>query len=518
MSLNKLDPTKLNSWKELKAQFDKEELFTIDKLMEESNRLKNFSVEWEGLFLDFTKNRISQSTLNVLIKLCHESDLKNNIECYFNGDVINETEKRSVLHTALRAQKNQSKEIGKVVTDLRQKIINIADEVINGNKTGYTGKKFTDVVNIGVGGSHLGQEMVVEGLSHFSQNIKTHFVSNIDPDYTAKVLDKLNPETTLFIIVSKSFHTIETIKNANKIKDWFIGKTNEKNIQDHFIAVSNNISAPKDFGVDANNILPIPEWVGGRFSLWGSAGLIIAITLGSENYMQLLNGANSMDKHFRESDFEKNIPVLLALISIWYNNFFKCETEAIIPYSELLNKLPGYLQQASMESNGKGTDRNNQKVNYETGGIIWGASGTNAQHSFFQLFHQGTKLIPCDFIAFQNPLSEDAEQHKILTANFLAQTNALMSGKKAKEPYKNIEGNKPSNSLFINSLTPYNLGMLTALYENKIFTVGSILNIFSFDQWGVELGKSIAKGILDGNIDSLDDSTKNLFTRYKKRK
>jgi glucose-6-phosphate isomerase len=360
--------------------------------------------------------------------------------------------------------------------------------------------------------------MVVEGLSPFSQNIKTHFVSNIDPDYTAKVLEKLNPETTLFIIVSKSFNTIETINNANKIKDWFIGKTNVKNIQDHFIAVSNNISASKDFGVDANNILPIPEWVGGRFSLWGSAGLIIAITLGSENYRQLLNGANSMDKHFRESDFEKNIPVLLALISIWYNNFFKCETEAIIPYSELLNKLPGYLQQASMESNGKGTDRNNQKVNYETGGIIWGATGTNAQHSFFQLLHQGTKLIPCDFIAFQNPLSEDAEQHKILTANFLAQTNALMSGNKTKESYKNIEGNKPSNSLFINSLTPYNLGMLIALYENKIFTVGSILNIFSFDQWGVELGKSIAKGILDGNTDSLDDSTKNLLTIYEKGK
>jgi glucose-6-phosphate isomerase len=518
MSLNKLDPSKLNSWKELKTQFDKEEFLTIEKLMEESDRLKNFSVEWEDLFLDFTKNRISQSTLNLLIKLCHESDLKNNIECYFNGVVINETEKRSVLHTALRSQKNESEEIDKVVNDIRQKIINIADKVINGDKTGYTGKKFTDVVNIGIGGSHLGQEMVVEGLSPFSQNIKTHFVSNIDPDYTAKVLEKLNPETTLFIIVSKSFNTIETINNANKIKDWFIGKTNVKSIQDHFIAVSNNISAPKDFGVDANNILPIPEWVGGRFSLWGSAGLIIAITLGSENYRQLLNGANSMDKHFRESDFEKNIPVLLALISIWYNNFFKCQTEAIIPYSELLNKLPGYLQQASMESNGKGTDRNNQKVNYETGGIIWGATGTNAQHSFFQLLHQGTKLIPCDFIAFQNPLSEDAEQHKILTANFLAQTNALMSGNKTKESYKNIEGNKPSNSLFINSLTPYNLGMLTALYENKIFTVGSILNIFSFDQWGVELGKSIAKGILDGNTDSLDVSTKNLLTKYKKGK
>ena len=518
MALNKLDPSKLNSWKQLGSQFDKEKLLKIENLMEEGKRLQNFSVEWEGFLLDLTKNRISQSTLDILINLCHESNLKDNIECYFNGDIINETEKRAVLHTALRSQNHKSEEIEKVVTDLREKIITIADDIINGGRTGYSGKKFTDIVNIGIGGSHLGQEMAVEALSNFSQNITAHFIANIDPDYTSTVLEKLDPETTLFIIVSKSFNTIETIENAKKIKDWFVNRTKEENIKKHFIAVSNNTSAPKEFGIDESGILPIPEWVGGRFSLWSSAGLIIAITIGSENYRELLNGAASMDKHFRETDFEKNIPVLLAVISVWYSNFFKCETEAIIPYSELLNKLPGYLQQASMESNGKSTDRDNQKVNYETGGVIWGASGTNAQHSFFQLLHQGTKLIPCDFIAFENPFSKDLEQHKILIANFLAQTNALMSGKKTTEPHKNIEGNKPSNSLFINSLTPYNLGALIAMYENKIFTIGSILNIFSFDQWGVELGKSIAQGILEGNTNSLDISTKNLLTRYKMSK
>ena len=523
MSLNKLDPSKLNSWKELGSQFKNENSITIEELMEESNRLENFSVEWEEFILDFTKNRISQSTLDQLVNLCHESKLKNNIECYFNGDLINETEKRSVLHTALRSQKHESNEISKTVNEIRAKIINIADEINSGDKVGYTGKPFTDIVNIGIGGSHLGQEMVVEALSRFSENIKTHFISNIDPDYTSQALRKIDPETTLFIIVSKSFKTTETIENAKKIKEWFKARTllrNAKvqNIKDHFIGISNNTSAAKEFGIEENNVLPIPEWVGGRFSLWGSAGLIIAIAIGSENYRELLSGASSMDKHFRESDFENNIPVLLALISIWYNNFFKSETEAIIPYSELLNKLPSYLQQASMESNGKSTDRNSQKVNYQTGGILWGATGTNAQHSFFQLLHQGTRLIPCDFIAFQKPHSKDLEQHKILIANFLAQTNALMLGQKKEGVHKHIDGNKPSNSLFINSLTPYNLGALIAMYENKIFTVGSILNIFSFDQWGVELGKSIAKGILDGDSDSLDISTKNLLTKYNKEK
>ena len=518
MPLNKLDPSKLNSWKALGSQFKNENSITIEELMEEPNRLENFSIEWEEFILDFSKNRISKGTLDQLVNLCNESKLKHNIESYFKGDIINETEKRSVLHSALRSQKHESNEISQIVNELRGQIINTADKINSGDKVGYSGKKFTDVVNIGIGGSHLGQEMVVEALSFCSKSIKPHFISNIDPDYTSQVLEELDPETTLFIIVSKSFKTIETIENAKKSKEWFVAGSKGQNIKDHFIGISNNISAAKEFGIDGDSVFPIPEWVGGRFSLWGSAGLIIAISIGSENYIEFLNGANSMDKHFRESAFENNIPVLLALISVWYNNFFKCETEAIIPYSELLNKFPKYLQQASMESNGKSTDRNNRRVNYETGGIIWGASGTNAQHSFFQLLHQGTKLIPCDFIAFQKPHSKDLEQHKILIANFLAQTNALMLGQKKAGVHKHIEGNKPSNSLFINSLTPYNLGALIAMYENKIFTVGSILNIFSFDQWGVELGKSIAKGILDGDSDSLDISTKNLLTKYNKEK
>jgi glucose-6-phosphate isomerase len=354
--------------------------------------------------------------------------------------------------------------------------------------------------------------MVTEALSYYSLGIKPHFVSNIDPDYTSKLLEKLDPETTIFIIVSKTFTTIETLENAKKIRKWFVENSDEESIKDHFIAVSNNTEAPKEFGISSDNVLSIPEWVGGRFSLWGSVGLIISIVIGSKNFLEFLKGAESMDTHFKETPFEKNIPVILALISIWYNNFFKCETEAVLPYNQFLGKLPDYLQQASMESNGKSIDRNGEKINYETGSIIWGSTGTNAQHAFFQLMHQGTKIIPSDFIAFKNSLYGDTNLHEILTSNFLAQTNALMMGKTTSgvEIHKNIEGNKPSNSIVINSLTPSNLGALISMYENKIFTVGSILNIFSFDQWGVELGKSIAKEISRGQDNSLDISTKKI--------
>ena len=351
--------------------------------------------------------------------------------------------------------------------------------------------------------------MVTEALSYYSLGIKPHFVSNIDPDFTSKLLEKLNPETTIFIIVSKTFTTIETLENAKKIRKWFIENSNEGSIKDHFIAVSNNTKAPKEFGISSDNILSIPEWVGGRFSLWGSVGLIISIIIGSKNFKDFLKGAESMDLHFRNSPFEKNIPVILALISIWYNNFFKCETEAVLPYNQFLEKLPDYLQQASMESNGKSIDRSGEKIKYETGSIIWGSTGTNAQHAFFQLMHQGTKVIPSDFIAFKKSLYGDKAQHDILTSNFLAQTNALMMGKTyaGNEIHKNIEGNKPSNAIVINKLSPKNLGALISMYENKIFTVGSILNVFSYDQWGVELGKSIAKDISRGKKENLDKST-----------
>ena len=512
MALSKINPSKLSSWKKLVQQFDKEYGHHInDFFKEENDRLENFSISWSNFYLDFSKNRFSNNTLKLLTNLCEETDLKNNIDQYFNGAIINETESRAVLHTALRSSGND--EVDKTLN----KIINISDEINNAKRLGYSGKKITDVVNIGIGGSHLGPEMVTEALAYYSKGVKPHFISNIDPDFTSKLLKDLNPETTLFIIVSKTFTTIETLENANKVRAWFIDNASEIAIKDHFIAISNNTEAPKKFGVSLDNILSIPDWVGGRFSLWGSVGLIISIVIGSENFKDFLKGAHEMDTHFKNSPFEKNIPVVLALISIWYNNFFKCETEAVLPYSQFLTKLPDYLQQASMESNGKSVDRSGKKVNYETGSIVWGSTGTNAQHAFFQLMHQGTKIIPSDFIAFKNSLYGDSDQHEILNSNFLAQTNALMMGKSTsgEDIHKNIDGNKPSNSIVINKLDPFNLGSLIAMYENKIFTIGSILNVFSYDQWGVELGKSIAKEILLGNDDALDKSTKKIREQLK---
>ena len=512
MALTKINPTKLSSWKKLVQQCDKEYDYHIsDFFKEENNRIEKFSVSWNNFYLDFSKNRLSNNTFKLLANLCEETHLKKNIDQYFNGAIINETEGRAVLHTALRSSGND--EVDKTLN----KIINISDEINNAKRLGYTGKKITDVVNIGIGGSHLGPEMVTESLAYYSRGIKPHFISNIDSDFTSKLLKDLNPETTLFIIVSKTFTTIETLENANKVRAWFIDNASESAIKDHFIAISNNTEAPKKFGVSLDNILSIPEWVGGRFSLWGSVGLIISIVIGSENFKNFLKGAHEMDIHFRNSPFEQNIPVVLALVSIWYNNFFKCETEVVLPYSQFLRKLPDYLQQASMESNGKSVDRSGKKVNYETGSIVWGSTGTNAQHAFFQLMHQGTKIIPSDFIAFKESLYGDSNQHKILNSNFLAQTNALMTGKLASgnDVHKNIDGNKPSTSIVINKLDPSSLGSLIAMYENKIFTIGSILNVFSFDQWGVELGKSIAKEILLGNDNALDKSTKKIKEQLK---
>ena len=513
MALTKINPTKLSSWKKLVQQCDKEYDYHIsDFFKEENNRIEKFSVSWNNFYLDFSKNRLSNNTFKLLANLCEETNLRKNIDQYFNGAIINETESRAVLHTALRSSGND--EVDKTLN----KIINISDEINNAKRLGYTGKKITDVVNIGIGGSHLGPEMVTEALSYYSKGVKPHFISNIDSDFTSKILKDLNPETTLFIIVSKTFTTIETLENANKIRVWFIDNASENAIKDHFIAISNNTEAPKKFGISPDNILSIPDWVGGRFSLWGSVGLVISIVIGSENFKDFLNGAHEMDIHFKNSPFEKNIPVVLALLSIWYNNFFKCETEAVLPYSQFLTKLPDYLQQASMESNGKSIDRSGEKVNYQTGSIVWGSTGTNAQHAFFQLMHQGTKIIPSDFIAFKNSLYGDSDQHEILNSNFLAQTNALMMGKSTsgEHIHKNIDGNKPSNSIVINKLDPFNLGSLIAMYENKIFTIGSILNVFSYDQWGVELGKSIAKEILAGKVVDLDDSTKKTMDQLKK--
>ena len=513
MALSKINPTKLSSWKKLIEQFDKENSHHItDFFKKENNRLNEFSINWNNFYLDFSKNRLSNNSFKLLRSLCEETKLKDNIEKYFNGSVINETESRAVLHTSLRSSENDE------VNETLKKIIKISDEINMGRRLGYSGKKITDVVNIGIGGSHLGPDMVTEALSYYSKGIKPHFISNIDPDFTTKLIEKINPETTIFIIVSKTFSTIETLENANKIRAWFIDNAGKDYIKDHFISITNNTEAPKKFGVSTENILSIPEWVGGRFSLWGSVGLVISIVIGSENFKNFLRGANEMDIHFKNSPFEKNIPVVLALISIWYNNFFKCETEAVLPYSQFLIKLPDYLQQASMESNGKSIDRSGEKVNYETGSIVWGSTGTNAQHAFFQLMHQGTKIIPSDFIAFKRSLYGDSKQHEILNSNFLAQTNALMIGKSTsgENIHKNIDGNKPSNSIVINKLNPFNLGSLIAMYENKIFTIGSILNVFSYDQWGVELGKSIANEILANKSVDLDSSTRKTMEELKK--
>ena len=507
MALSKINPSKLDVWSKLERQFELESKINLLDFFEEKNRLKDFTVNINNFYVDFSKNRFSKKTFNLMIELCNKTNLKDNIDKYFNGYLINETEKRAVTHTKLRSNKKDNN-----LKSTLEKIKIISNEINNGNRKGFTGKKFTDIVNIGIGGSHLGPEMVTEALSLYSLGIKPHYISNIDTDFTSQVLEKLNPETTIFIVVSKTFTTIETIENAKKIKNWFLKKKNLKSIEDHFIAISNNIKAPEKFGVNKDNILRIPESVGGRFSLWGSAGLIIAIVIGFENFEKFLNGGELMDKHFKETSFEKNIPVVLALISIWYNNFFKCETEAVLPYSQFLSKLPDYLQQVNMESNGKNIDRNNKKVDYQTGPIIWGSTGTNAQHAFFQLMHQGTKMVPSDFIAFKNTIYEDKLNNEILNSNFLAQTNALMKGKHTsqKDIHKNIEGNKPSTSIVINKLNPSNLGSLISMYENKIFSIGSILNIYSYDQWGVELGKSIAREISSGTEDNLDDSTKKL--------
>ena len=516
MSLSKKNPTNQKSWSNLKDLYNQENNLHInDYFNSEKNRLENFTASLNDLHIDFSKNRISKKAFNLLIELCEETDLKENIDKYFNGSAINETENRPVLHTALRSKNTNSAKISEEVKNTLSKIRTISDEINNGIKLGHSGKKIENVVNIGIGGSHLGPEMVTEALSFYSQGIKPYYISNIDPDYTENLLKSLDPDTTIFIIVSKTFTTIETLENAKKVRKWFVKNVNEESIKNHFIAVSNNTEDPKEFGIESENILSIPEWVGGRFSLWGSVGLIISICVGSKNFDNFLNGGKEMDLHFKETPFKKNIPVVLALLSIWYNNFFKCETEAILPYNQFLDKLPDYLQQASMESNGKSMDRAGNKVNYQTGTIIWGSTGTNAQHAFFQLMHQGTKLIPADFIAFKKPLYNDTEQHKILTSNFLAQTNALLVGNKksGNEIQKNIDGNKPSNTILINKLTPRSLGSLIAMYESKIFVIGSILNIYSFDQWGVELGKSIAKQILSNGKSNLDESSSQIYDK-----
>ena len=535
MTLDKINPTKTKSWKKLKSLKSTVDLKTLFK--NDNDRLKKYSISIDELYVDYSKNLIDDEILNLLINLSKECKLHDAIDKQFNGEKINETEDRAVLHTALRSFDKKSP-FFEVIQKDRKKIKDFSDGIIDGTFLSSTGKKFTDIVNIGIGGSDLGPVMVVEALKYYKTNLNIHFISNIDGDHVSEILKNLNPETTFFIIVSKTFTTQETITNALTIKRWFCEKVNEEAIKSHFAAVSTNLKAIKDFGINPKFVFPMYDFIGGRFSLWGTVGLSISLAIGYQNFEKLLKGANSMDLHFKNEPFEKNIPVILALISIWYNNFLNAESEAIIPYSEYLKYLPSYLQQAVMESNGKSVDRNGNFIKYQTGNIIWGGSGTNSQHAFFQLIHQGTKLIPCDFIGFKESLYGNDDHHNKLLSNFIGQTEALLNGiglddvktemlisKESHEkidkiaPFKVFQGNKPTTTILFNNLTPKSLGMLISVYEHKIFTQGIIWNIFSYDQWGVELGKKLAAKLLTeiqtDEIQKHDDSSTFLLKKTK---
>lgn len=536
MALPNIKPTTTNSWKALQEHFAAiKDVHMKDLFAEDKDRANKFTIKWDDFYVDFSKNRITDDTFKYLLQLADEVKLKEAIESQFSGEIINQTEGRAVLHTALRAPESYNVKVDgenvmPEVYKVKRKIEAFTNEVVNGERTGYTGKAFTDIVNIGIGGSDLGPAMVVEALQYYKNHLTTHFVSNVDGDHVNEVIKKLNPETTLFVIVSKTFTTQETLSNANTLKDWFLKSASESDIAKQFVAVSTNIESVKNFGIDSNNIFPMWDWVGGRFSLWSAVGLSISLAVGYDNYNSLLRGANKMDEHFKNEDFQSNIPVVLALISVWYNNFFMAESEAVIPYSQYLNQFATYLQQGIMESNGKSIDRNGNPIDYETGTLIWGEPGTNSQHAFFQLIHQGTKLIPADFIGFTKSLHGNQDHQDKLTSNFLAQTEALLNGKTEAEvvaegtkediiPFKIFQGNKPTNTIFINKLSPESLGKLIAMYEHKIFVQGIIWNIFSYDQFGVELGKQLASKILQEfnstKQNEHDSSTQNLLNYYK---
>lgn len=547
MALDNSSPLKTASWKALKNHYDETHSKSMKQMFQEdASRANKFTLKWNEFLVDFSKNRITEQTLELLLNLADEMQLKSAISKYFEGDIINRTEDRAVLHTALRAPDSAEVNVNGVnvipeIVEVKEKIKNFTHEITTGTRTGYTGKKFTDVVNIGIGGSDLGPAMVVEALQFYQNHLNLHFISNIDGDHVQHLLKKINPETTLFVIVSKTFTTQETLTNSETIKQWFLKTASQQDVAKHFVAVSTNIAKVTEFGIDPKNVFPMWDWVGGRFSLWSAVGLSISLSVGYENFDALLKGANEMDEHFKSAAFDKNIPVVLALLSIWYNNFFNAESEAIIPYNQSLQKLAPYLQQGIMESNGKSVDRNGDEVKYQTGTIIWGEPGTNSQHAFFQLIHQGTKLIPTDFIGFLKPLYGDTNHHDKLMSNFFAQTEALLNGKDEDQvraefkkidystgraefliPFKVFEGNKPTNTILIDKLTPKSLGSLLAMYEHKIFVQGVIWNIFSYDQWGVELGKQLASSILEeinsGKVNKHDSSTTqllNYFLEYK---
>lgn len=538
--MKNIDPTQTQAWRELERHFSTLKDYNLkSEFKDNPGRAEDFTLQWEDFYVDFSKNFLTKETQTLLLNLAEETGLSEAIDGYFGGEHINKTEDRAVLHTALRQEPEAHIEVNgenviPEIVEVKEKIKIFSQSVIEGTKKGFTGKAFTDVVNIGIGGSDLGPVMVTEALEHYKNHLKVHFVSNVDGDHVQEVIKNLNPETTLFVIVSKSFSTQETLSNSTTIRSWFRKKAPAEAVAQHFVAVSSNVPAVEEFGIETENIFPMWDWVGGRFSLWSAVGLSISLSVGYSNFESLLNGARKMDDHFRKTRFKENIPVQLALLTVWYNNFFHVETQAIIPYTQYLHRFPAYLQQAIMESNGKGVDRDGQKVNYQTGNIIWGEPGTNSQHAFFQLIHQGTKLIPADFIGFKNSLFNDKDHHNKLMANFFAQTEALLNGKSREEvkqeletkkmstqeverllPFKVFEGNKPTTSILINELTPESLGKLIALYEHQIFVQGVIWNIYSYDQWGVELGKQLASNILaeieQNGVQEHDSSTQKML-------
>ena len=538
--LKNSNPTQTNAWKALQKHFaEVKDRHTLSLFEKDAARADKFSIQWHDFYVDYSKNRIDEQTLKLLVNLAEECGLKDAIGKYFGGDLINNTEKRAVLHTALRAPENSvvnvdGKNVMPEVAAVKHKMKQFSEEVIAGKRKGFTGKAFTDVVNIGIGGSDLGPAMVTEALKFYKNHLNVHFISNVDGDHVLETIKHLNPETTLIVIVSKTFTTLETLSNALTVKEWFLKAGSEKDIAKHFVAVSTNLQEIDKFGIDPDNVFPMWDWVGGRFSLWSAVGLSIALSVGYDNFEKLLKGAHAMDEHFRTAPFEKNIPVVLALLSVWYNNFYDAESQAIIPYTQYLHRFAAYLQQGIMESNGKQTDRDGNAIPYQTGVIIWGEPGTNSQHAFFQLIHQGTKLIPTDFIGFKHSLHGNADHHNKLMANFFAQTEALLKGKTEAEvrkemgdkvnealvPFKVFTGNRPTTSFLIDKLTPESLGSLIAMYEHKIFVEGVIWNIYSYDQWGVELGKQLAskilKDIAGAEISAHDSSTTNLLKQFKK--
>ena len=542
-----VNPTQTNAWKELENYFATFKGTQMkDMFAKDSQRAAKYSLQFEDIFVDFSKNLIDEKVMSLLLKLAEECGLKDAIEAEFTGEKINKTEKRSVLHIALRNRSNtpifsDGKDVMPEVNRVLAQMKDSTEKIISGEWKGYTGKAIKSIVNIGIGGSDLGPLMVTEALKPYKKpNITSYFVSNIDGTHMAETLKKVDPETTLFIVASKTFTTLETMTNAQTAKDWFLkAAKDEKAVAKHFVALSTNAKAVSEFGIDTNNMFEFWDWVGGRYSLWSAIGLSIACNIGFENFQELLEGAHAMDKHFRNTDFSKNLPVILALIGIWYNNFYGAETEAILPYDQYMHRFSAYFQQGNMESNGKYVDRNGKEVSYQTGPILWGEPGTNGQHAFYQLIHQGTKMIPCDFMApaiSQNPIGD---HHPKLLANFFAQPEALMMGKTAEQvtaelkkqgksdediamllPFMVFKGNIPTNSILFKKLTPRTLGSLIAMYEHKIFTQGIIWNIFSFDQWGVQLGKQLANVILpelknNDAVSSHDSSTNGLINKYK---